>query len=231
MAHVQGEYLDGTDDQADVELEMVVTSEDGVIEDSGHDASMTIIADHGMEMNDPEDAKQMCNKSSAVNFSVRNFNCERYFHEKYIHTLLCIQIKILYFRKQEGYSSEGASESEVSPTRLCKIEQSYQRMNSGLKTSTINAAGSSFQAIPSSSGQTKTFQLATGKTVTIRPGTQYVLGNIKNNNLPALLMAKRKHGAPGEVMIKTERNVNNGAQQKSAYAAVAGTSQQSPSQV
>ncbi|XP_043286332.1 uncharacterized protein [Venturia canescens] len=208
MAHVHGEYMVGTEEQANVdEMEMVVGQEE-TSADVENDTSMNSIEDDGEGDVDGDGDE-----------SQNNDNEEE-------------------LKRSEGDSSEAASESEISSAHqfeeLGKNLKNLQRVFNSSKLSIPSSHSSFGTPVSIPSGQTKTIKLNSGKTVTLKAGTQYVLSNLKSNNVTSLLMTDRKPAVQSDGSTKSgpSPKPNSKTTKINPYALVAGaagTSKQSSS--
>lgn len=142
------------------------------------------------------------------------------------------------FLQDDDYSEAG-SESEISSTqRFEELGKTFKNLKQVFSSSKLSIAGRNSPfgtpvSIPS--GQTKTIKLNSGKTVTLKAGTQYVLSNLKGNNISGLLRTDRKHAVQSDGSTKSEKSTkpNNQTTKLNPYALSIGasTSKQSSSQV
>ncbi|XP_012279325.1 probable serine/threonine-protein kinase kinX isoform X1 [Orussus abietinus] len=165
MAHVQGEYLEETDDQMNVELvEMVVESTQAnqdLIPEERNDHTDMVVEEEEEEEEEDDRLEQ---------------------HE-------------ISLGKKESDDHEKSFEDVESSEQETNIYQSVGKTNTSFKVNPVNQQQGLPISMTSLSNKTitltsvgKTLTLAGGK---LTPGAQYVLGKMKGK-MPTLVMANRK---------------------------------------
>lgn len=170
MAHVHGEYLEEVDDQENIQMEMIVESEENNLEMQDEtDLSETI-----------DNNKKVIKERRENNRSVRR-NTK---NEKKSGV------------KQEG-SKQQTDSGLVMTCPLPILSTAYQINSSVAATPNTIGVLQPVNTLPIAPAQNKTITLTSGgKTLTLtggtfQPGTQYVLSKLKNK-LPTLVMADKK---------------------------------------
>ncbi|CAL7933529.1 unnamed protein product [Xylocopa violacea] len=205
MDHTQNEYLEDTDNQETVQMEMVVESED----QSNSQVQVVSI------LPDAED----CNKES-LKESCENGRTTQRGDNKLDRK--CAK------NLQDECKEQGESGIMVA-CPLPILRTAYQINSSAAPTSTTIGVLQPVNTIPIAPAQNKTITLTSGgKTVTLtggtfQPATQYVLSKLKGK-FPTLVMADRK---PAIAANQTEDAVKS-VQTNKEQLAVASTSYQNP---
>nr|XP_031828128.1 serine/threonine-protein phosphatase 6 regulatory subunit 3-like [Nomia melanderi] len=204
MDHMQSEYLEEPENQGDVQMEMVVESED----QANSDIQVVTILPDG------EDSNKESPKDSRENGKTIRRGESKTDRKS---------SKLLQDGKQQG-------DSEIMVACPLPILGTAYQINSSV-TSPPNTIGvlQPVNTIPIAPAQSKTITLTSGgKTLTLtggtfQPGTQYVLSKFKNK-IPTLVLADRKTA----IAANQTEDAPKGVSVNKDQMAVAGTSYQSP---